>query len=120
MIPAKKPYARKQRVSELILAELGKIILREVEIPLGTIATIVEVDVTDKLDYARIHVSVIPSARADEALKSLNSRLPYLQHLLQRQIEIRPMPQLSFEVDRGVERAAAIEKALLDEEAKNH
>ena len=45
----KKPYPRKTRVAELIHHELGMLIQRDVELE-GGIITIMEVDVTDKLD----------------------------------------------------------------------
>ncbi len=119
MIPPRKPYTRKQRVSSLIQEEMGKLLLREVEFP-GGIITIMGVDVTDKLDYARFHISVIPSSRGTEAVTMLNARQPYLQSLMMKKIQIRPTPTISFELDLGSEKAAGVEKALLDEETKNH
>jgi ribosome-binding factor A len=50
----------------------------------------------------------------------LNARQPYLQSLMMKKIQIRPTPTISFELDLGSEKAAGVEKALLDEETKNH
>ncbi len=107
------PYLRHERVSELIRKELGELILRELEFP-GAIMTIIEVDVTKKLDYARIHVSVLPSQKADEVLKILSSQQRRLQGLLLRKINIRPMPELQFVLDHGLEKAAEIEKVFIE------
>lgn len=112
------PYLRHQRVSELIRKELGELILRDLEFP-GAIMTILEVDVTKKLDYARVHVSVLPSAKADEVLAILNSQRRDLQNKLLRKINIRPMPEVQFEIDHGAEKAAEIEKVFIEEERKN-
>jgi ribosome-binding factor A len=38
-----------------------------------------------------------------------------LQHLLNKKMNIRPMPRISFEIDGGLENAAKVEKALLCE-----
>ncbi len=110
-----KPYQRHERVSELIRKELGELILRELEFE-GAIMTIVEVEVTKKIDYARVHISVIPSHKANEVLHALTTARHRLQGDLLRKINIRPMPELSFIIDHGTERAARIEKVLIDEE----
>jgi ribosome-binding factor A len=113
------PYLRHERVSELIRKELGELILRELEFP-GAIMTILEVDVTKKLDYARVHVSVIPSNKSEEVIKILQSRQRELQGKLLRKINIRPMPELQFEIDHGAEKAAEIEKVFIEEERKQN
>ena len=42
----------------------------------------------------------------------------YLQHLLRKRINIKPMPQIRFEIDYGAENAAQVEKLLIDEHNK--
>lgn len=111
------PYLRHERVSELIRKELGELILRELEFS-GALMTIVDVDVTKKIDYARIHISVIPSERANDVLKVLNSNRRMLQAKLLRIINIRPMPELQFTIDHGLEKAAKIEKVFIEEEKR--
>ncbi len=111
----KKPYPRKTRVSELIRTELAKLILRDVELN-GGIITVMEADVTDKLDYARIKVSVLPSSKAKEALGLLQGAAGHLQHDLLRKINIKPMPYLQFMIDEGAEAAANLEKVFIEGE----
>lgn len=108
-----KPYQRNERVSELIRKELGELILRELEFD-GAIMTIVDVEVTKKIDYARVHISVIPSTKANDVLYVLNSAKRRLQGDLLRKINIRPMPELSFVIDHGTEKAAEIEKVFIE------
>lgn len=108
-----KPYQRNERVSELIRKELGELILRELEFD-GAIMTIVSVEVTKKIDYARIHCSVIPSSKSNDVLRVLNSAKFRLQGDLLRKINIRPMPELSFIIDHGTEKAADIEKIMIE------
>jgi ribosome-binding factor A len=108
-------YLRHERVSELIRKELGELIIRELEFN-GAVMTIVEVDVTKKIDYARVHVSVIPASMEADTMKILNSRRR--EALLLRKINIRPMPEIQFVLDHGMEKAAEIEKAFIDEERR--
>lgn len=103
---------RPERVSSLIEKELGIILLREVEIA-GAVVTITGVDVSKKLENALIRVSVYPSGKAGEALTRLNAGTRRLQHLLFERINIRPMPQIKFEIDHGGENAARVEKLLM-------
>ncbi len=103
---------RSSRVSKLIREELSKIILRELEFP-GALATITQVDVDKKLESAKVMVSVMPSKSSAEVLEELGKSARHLQYLLLRKINIKPLPRIIFELDRGPENAAAVEKALL-------
>lgn len=107
---------RPERVQSLIQEELSKIIVREVEFPEGALATITSVEVEKKLEWAKVFVSVIPSASAEFALEVLERSAWKLQHLLMKKINIKPMPRIRFELDRGPENAARVERALLNEE----
>jgi ribosome-binding factor A len=106
-------FFRSERVSELIRQQLGEIMLREVDLPEGVLATITEVEVDKKLEHAKVKVSVIPSDRAAVVLKELDFRAGYLQHLLFQKINIKPMPRIAFAIDRGYENAAQVEKKLM-------
>ena len=112
-------FFRSDRVASLIQRELGTLMLREVELP-GIIATITEVLVSKKLETARVRMSFLPSEKAADALKSLNRMRGKLQFLLTRTLNIKPMPQIMFEIDRGPENAANVEKVLLKEEQHMH
>jgi ribosome-binding factor A len=106
-------YFRAERVSDLIQEELNKIILKEVETP-GALLTITEVDVSKDLEGAIVKFSVYPSEKAESILKILNRRAGHLQYLLMKKINIKPMPKISFKIDYGPEKAAGVEKALLN------
>lgn len=110
-----KPYKRNVRVNELIRNELGKLIQRDVELP-GGIITITDIDVTEKLDYARVKISVLPSSKAKQGLGLLQDSAGRLQHDLLRIVNIKPMPYLQFMIDEGAEQAAKIEKVFIEGE----
>lgn len=107
-------HHRPERISDLIIEELNKIILKELEFP-EAIVTITDVTVTKKLDYAIVKFSALPSKKAEEILKILEKMQPHLQYLLIRRLNIRPVPRLLFKIDRGLEKAAGVEKKLMEE-----
>ena len=104
-------FFRSQRVSKLVREELAKIIVREVEFS-DALVTITEVEIDKKLDHAKVNVSVIPSTAGAAALAELSKRAGYLQHLLIKKINIKPMPRISFALDRGPENSAVVEKLI--------
>ncbi len=105
---------RPLRVANLIRDELTKLILREVEFD-GALVTVTDISIDKKLEAARVRVSVLPSPKAAAALKTLQAKTGELQHLLSRKLNIKPMPRIRFELDPGPEKAANVEKILLDE-----
>ena len=92
---------RNLRVANLIQEELGKIILREIEFPNSILVTIVEVEVLKDLSLAKIKLGVIPLTAVPEVLDLLSRNRQYLQRLLLRKINIKPMPRIEFELDAG-------------------
>lgn len=108
---------RVERVQKLIRNELGKIMIRETEFG-GALVTITEVETDKSLENARVKVSVWPSSRAEVVLKILRKETGRFHHLLFKKINLKPMPLIRFEIDRGLEHAAAVEKVLLKDNNK--
>ncbi len=107
-------FHRPERVSDLVIEELNKLLLREIEIP-DALITITDAEVLKDLSRAVVKISVLPSEKSGEVLKVLEKMRGHLQYLLLRKMNIRPMPQISFKLDLGPEKAAIIEKRLLEE-----
>lgn len=108
-------FYRKDRVGSVIQKELGQLLLREVETPPGVLLTITSVEVQKDLEIAHIYVSVLPSERGRDLIKILHHAQKHLQFLLLRKLNIKPMPELFFKLDHGLENAARVEKALLSD-----
>lgn len=111
-------YQRYQRVTSLLQEQLNKVILREMEFA-GALVTVTEVQVQKDLDYADVYVSVIPNDREQEIFKMLVEKQKYLEHVLFKKINIKPMPVIRFVLDKGLSNAAEIEKAFLKIEKEN-
>ncbi len=100
------------RVNELVLHEVSGLIRREVELPLGMLATVVAVETSPDLAYAKVFVSVLPSSKADEAFKALNKHVGRVQQLLNRKLTMLKVPRIRFMLDTGEDRAAHLERLL--------
>ena len=107
-------FFRKDRVASLIQEELGHLMLRELEFN-GALVTITSVDVQKDLEAADVNVSVLPSEQGEEIMKLLRAQQKHLQFLLLRKMNIKPMPTIIFKLDHGLENAARVEKALLED-----
>ncbi|MBU6500625.1 MAG: ribosome-binding factor A [Patescibacteria group bacterium] len=108
---------RPLRVSKLIKEELGELLLKNLEFP-GVLVTITDVNVSSKLDIARVELSVLPVDATKKVFKAVNAAQKELQYLLLKKINIKPMPQIMFEVDHGAENAAKVEKLLIQDNNK--
>jgi ribosome-binding factor A len=106
---------REERLNSRIQEELAKIIARDIEIP-GALLTLTEVNLTKKLDQATILVSVFPSEKAERVIEVLTKKTGDLRHALIKRIPIRVMPHIIFKIDHGPEKAAIIEKIVIEEE----
>ncbi|MCL5016003.1 MAG: 30S ribosome-binding factor RbfA [Patescibacteria group bacterium] len=109
---------RSERVASLIHKEMGNFLLREITPPEGTMITISGVEVSGDLSSAEIGISVLPESEREEVFNMLKKEQGRLQFLLNRKINIKPMPRINFVLDEGSEKAARIEKILLDEDNK--
>lgn len=109
-----RPY-RREKLSDLIIEKLGEMLLREVELPDGALLTITDVEIMEDFSRALVKFSVYPSNYSEIAIKILEKRRNFFQRVLLRKINIKPMPQIVFQLDYGPEKAAKIEKKIIEE-----
>lgn len=100
---------RINKINEELRRELSAI-LREVKdtrIPMMT--SIVAVNVTNDLSYAKVYVSVMgDSAVQQKALEGLKSAAGFMRREVGRKMTIRHTPELIFEIDHSIEHGAHI------------
>jgi ribosome-binding factor A len=87
--------------------------MREVRDPRVGFVTITGVLVSNDLSHARVMVSV-PGEDPDKtrALEGLQSAAGFLRSRAARALTTRTVPELHFELDRGLEHAARINELL--------
>jgi ribosome-binding factor A len=103
---------RTERVQKLAQEVLGEAI-QNLKDPRVGFTTVTAVRVTRDLRYARVFISVLGShEEQDETMKGLKSATPFLRTQLGREMRVRYLPELTFELDHGPEEADRLERLL--------
>ena len=105
---------RIERVESVIQEELGKIILKEIDFPAGSLVTITRVSCSVDLANANVFVAVLPEANAKRVLEILGKVIYPLQKMLDKRLRMRPIPRIRFVEEKETVRAAKIE-GLIEE-----
>lgn len=108
---------RIEQVNALIQEELGKILLKEFEVPPGMLLTITSVNTSNDRDHTVVKVSIYPSTNAGILFETLTRRQGYLQHLLNGALIMEHVPTIHFRLDTLEEHAAEVE-TLIDQAVK--
>ena len=103
---------RAERFNKLIKKELGKIIFNFLDVKPGVLVTITQVFTNHNLFSSDIYVSVYPSSKAKEIMDKLNRSIYQIQQLLNRKLEVRPVPKIIFKHDKNPEAADEVEKII--------
>jgi ribosome-binding factor A len=109
----RQPSRRPEQVAGTIRQVIADALTREVRDPRVGFVTVTNVVVTNDLSHARILVSV-PGEEVEKtrALQGLQSAAGFLRSRAARALTTRTVPELHFEIDKGVEHAARIEELL--------
>ena len=104
---------RPEQVAGTIRQVIAEALSREIRDPRVGFVTVTGVLVTNDLSHARVSVSV-PGDEAEKtrALQGLQSAAGFLRSRAARSLTTRTVPELHFEIDKGVEHAARIEQLL--------
>ncbi|MBN1961084.1 MAG: 30S ribosome-binding factor RbfA [Deltaproteobacteria bacterium] len=106
-------YKRTHQVGELIQHELANVITNELKDPRVGFVTVTEVRVTGDLRNARVYVSIYGSQeQRNSSLEGLRTAAGYLKHILAQRLELRFIPELSFECDESLDRAERLETVM--------
>ncbi|NLK00263.1 MAG: 30S ribosome-binding factor RbfA [Clostridia bacterium] len=104
---------RASRVGEQIKKEVSQIILEEIKDPRLGFVTITAVDVTNDLRHAKIFVSIFGDEKeVSETHEVLNNAKGFFRSEIGKRIRTRFAPELSFVLDRSLERGERISELL--------
>jgi ribosome-binding factor A len=109
----KSSSRRHEQVGETLRQVITTALARDVRDPRVGFVTVTAVLVTNDLSHARVMISV-PGEEADKnrALEGLQSASGFLRSRAARTLTTRSVPELHFELDRGLEHAARINELL--------
>ena len=104
---------RINKINEEVRRELATIIreLKDSRIPLMT--SVVAVNVTNDLSYAKCYISVMGDEDVQKkALEGLKSASGFIRREIGRRIDLRHTPEFLFELDHSIEHGAYINQVL--------
>src|SRR5687767_4806775 len=104
---------RPEQVAETLRQVITEALAREVRDPRVGFVTVTGVLVSGDLSHARVMVSVVgDDGEKARALGGLQSAAGFLRSRAARALTTRSVPELHFELDRGLEHAARINELL--------
>ena len=104
---------RPEQVAENLRQVVADALTREIRDPRVGFVTLTGVTVTQDLSHAKIRVSVPGDEDAKQkALEGLRSAAGFLRTRVAKALTTRTVPELHFELDRGLEHAARINEVL--------
>ena len=105
--------ARIDKINGEVMRELAMIIreLKDSRIPLMT--SVVAVNVTNDLRYAKAYISVMGDEDVQrKAMEGLKSAAGYIRREIGKRIDLRYMPEFIFILDKSIEHGSHIDKLL--------
>ena len=104
---------RPEQVAENLRQVVADALARDIRDPRVGFVTLTGVTVTPDLSHAKIRVSVPGDEDAKQkALEGLRSAAGFLRTRVAKALTTRTVPELHFELDRGLEHAARINEVL--------
>ena len=106
-------YKRSQRVQELLLEEISKLIQHGLKDPRIGFVTVTRIELSDNLKHAKVHVSIMGSEQEKEdSIEGLNSAKGYIRSCLGKNLYLKHIPELYFRLDETAEHVGKITKII--------
>lgn len=106
---------RQKKVSRLIQKEMAGIFLRKgSEIAQGKMVSITKVRISPDLSFAKIYISIFPSAGRDIIMKSLEDHSAKIRFEMGQKVrkQLRIVPEIAFFIDDSLDYIDNIERLL--------
>jgi len=106
---------RLQKVSSLLKRELSLILNNDLDqlIISDNFISISKIEISPDLYYCKIFItSTVEEEKKEKIVDSLNNLKSFIRHKLTQRIQMRRIPELTFKVDRALEKGSAVLKLL--------
>ena len=113
---------RQRQVAELLHEEISRLMQHNTRDPRLGFVTVTGVDVSPDLRNAKVYVTVLGEKEDQkETLAGLASATGFYRYQLKKDLSLRYIPELQFQIDSSLEYGLHIEKLLdsLQEEPEN-
>lgn len=109
---AKRESNRPRKVGDLIHQTLAEMLHREVKDPRVAGVNITAVEVSGDLAHAKVYYSVMDANKVEEVQVGLTKAKGFLKRLIGQHCDLRIVPDLHFQFDDTVQKAAEIERLI--------
>ncbi len=108
------------RVTSDIKIALSEILLEVKDPRVSKLLSIVKLDVSGDMSYAKVYVSAIEGKeKTEESVKALKGAAGFVRRELGRRLSLRKVPELRFVADDSIEISAKISKIVNNFDKKN-
>jgi ribosome-binding factor A len=108
-------FKRSQRIQELLLEEISKLLQSGLKDPRIGFTTLTRVEVSDNLKQAKIFISVMGSEQEKhETLEALKNAKGFIRNYLGKNLYLRYLPELEFKKDENAEHVEKITRIIND------
>lgn len=102
---------RIEKINNLLLEEISKILIEETEIPEGNLVTATKVITSRDSHYATIFISIL-GKDPKQSLENIEKSTYHIQQQLNRRLRMRPVPRIRFTVDKEERKRETVERVL--------
>jgi len=114
MTHGRREFPRARRIEGELQRRLAELLRREVKDPRVALVTITAVEVSADLGHARVYYGVLGRAPTPEVQEGLDHAAGFLRAKLGRILKMRQVPEIHFQPDELIERAAHL-TSLIDQ-----
>jgi len=108
-----REFHRSRRIEEQLHRALAELVRREVRDPRVGPITITAVEVSRDLSHAKVFFVPFDAARpAGEVADALRSAAGFLHIQLRKHLKLRQVPELRFELDESIDKAARLSSLI--------
>ena len=108
-------FKRSQRIQELLLEEISKLLQSGLKDPRIGFTTLTRVEVSDNLKHAKVFVSVMGSEEEkNQTLEALKNAKGFIRNYLGKNLYLKYLPELEFKKDENAEHVEKITRILND------
>ncbi|MFH1577984.1 MAG: 30S ribosome-binding factor RbfA [Candidatus Omnitrophota bacterium] len=104
---------RHEKINAVLKREVSEIIHNELQDSGLGFVTVIRVDLTPNLRFARIYFSVFGTEKElKDTQKALGRATPFVRCLIGQRMKLRCVPEISFKLDQSAEHSIRIDNEL--------
>jgi len=100
---------RIDKINELIKQEVGKIILKEVDMSKDILVTVTKTKTSPDLQQSTVYITTLPKQKSKDTLRELLVSTFNIQKILNKKLHLKQVPKIEFKQDK---QAAAEQKVF--------